>query len=188
MDKTLIKLEAIFSEMVRNDSTLEDSWKNIELGHKAFELMLSLPDKYPGEYETPADKAHLLSQMLDQMNETQSPRFCITVREEIGRLNPKDSANDKALHMLHDYIDTSITMEDFCKRYGWHLKFDPIERSEEYERVIADVEREIAEELKDIPHGMGFCFEYWSAKKSGLAKRAIKWNSPRDMNPRVLFD
>lgn len=188
MDKTIKKLGVIFSKMVKNYNSMGDCWKNIELGREAFGLMLSLPDNYPGEYETPADKANLLSQMLDQMIETESPRFCITVREEMERLNPGDSANGKALRMLRDYIDSSIPMEDFCKRYRRHLKFDPVERSEEYERVIPEVEREIAKELKGSPRGMGFCFAYWSAKRAELAKRAIEWNSPAYMNPGVMFD
>lgn len=188
MDKTIVKLETIFSKMVSNYNSMGNSWKNIELGREAFGLMMSLPDNYPGEYETSADKANLLSQMLDHMVETESPRLCITVREEMKRLNPGDSANDKALRMLRDYIDISVPMEDFCKRYRRHLKFDPIERSEEYERVIPEVEREIAKKLKGIPRGMGFCFAYWSVKKTELAKRAIEWNSPAYMNPGVMFD
>ena len=156
MDKTIVKLETIFSKMVSNYNSMGNSWKNIELGREAFGLMMSLPDNYPGEYETSADKANLLSQMLDHMVETESPRLCITVREEMKRLNPGDSANDKALRMLRDYIDISVPMEDFCKRYRRHLKFDPIERSEEYERAIPEVEREIAKKLKGIPRGMGF--------------------------------
>lgn len=188
MDKTIVKLETIFSKMVSNYNSMGNSWKNIELGREAFGLMMSLPDNYPVEYETSADKANLLSQMLDHMVETESPRLCITVREEMKRLNPGDSANDKALRMLRDYIDISVPMEDFCKRYRRHLKFDPIERSEEYERAIPEVEREIAKKLKGIPRGMGFCFAYWSVKKTELAKRAIEWNSPAYMNPGVMFD
>lgn len=183
-----MKLGTIFSKMVGNYNSMGDIWKNIELGREAFGLMLSLPDNYPGEYETSADKADLLSQMLDQMAETESPRFCIAVREEIARLNPGDSANEKALRMLRDYIDTSLTMEDFCKRYRRRLKFDPVERSEEYERIIPEVERKIAKRLRGIPRGMGFCFAYWSEKKAELAKRAIEWNSPAYMNPGVMFD
>lgn len=183
-----MKLEAIFSKMVRNYNSRGESWRNIELGREAFGLMLSLPDNYPGEYATSADKANLLSRMLDQMIETESPRFCITVREEIERLNPGDYANDRGLRMLRDYVDTAVSMEDFCKRYRRHLKFDPVERSEEYEQVIPEVEREIAKVLKGTPRGMGFCFAYWSAKKEELAKRSIEWNSPAYMNPGVMFD
>lgn len=188
MDKTITRLGAIFSKMVKNYSTPGDGWKNIGLGHDAFRLMQSLPDVFPGEYETPAEKAGLLSQMLDQMVETESPRFCITVRREIERLNPGDEENIRESGMLLDYIDTSIPMEEFCRRYKRHLKFDPVERTEEYERVIPDVERAIAGQLKGHPRRMGFCFLYWSAKKTELAKRGIEWNSPAYMNPCVMFD
>lgn len=188
MDKTIKELGTIFRKMVKNYNSMGDSWKNIELCREAFGLMQSLPDTYPGEYETPTDKAGLLSQMLDQMIETECPRLCIAVREEIACLNPGDAANDKELRMLRDYIDPSIAMEDFCKRHRRHLKFDPVERSEEYERVVSEVERQIAKELLGMPRGMGFCFAYWSAKKAALAERAIEWNSPVYMNPGVMFD
>lgn len=188
MDKTIKKLGTIFRKMVKNYNSMGDSWKNIELCREAFGLMQSLPDSYPGEYETPADKAGLLSQMLDQMIETDCPRLCIAVREEIARLNRGDAANDKELRMLRDYIDPSIAMEDFCKHHRKHLKFDPVERSEEYERVVPEVERQIAKELHGMPRGMGFCFAYWSAKKIALAERDIEWNSPAYMNPGVMFD
>ena len=188
MDKTIKKLGTIFRKMVKNYNSMGDSWKNIELCREAFGLMQSLPDTYPGEYETSADKAGLLSQMLDQMIETECPRLCIAVREEIARLNPGEAANDKELRMLRDYIDPSIAMTDFCKRHRKHLKFDPVERSEEYERVVPEVERQIAKELQGIPRGMGFCCAYWSAKKAALAERNIEWNSPAYMNPGVMFD
>ena len=41
---------------------------------------------------------------------------------------------------------------------------------------------------KDEPRGMGFCFNYWSAKRAALARRGIQWRSPSAMNPRVMFD
>lgn len=188
MDKTIKKLEGIFSKMVRNYHSMGDSWKNIELGREAFGLMLLLPDTYPGEFETPVDKADLLGQMLDQMVETESARFCITVREEMERLNPGDAENARSLRMLRDYIDPSVPMEDFCRNYNRHLKFDPVERTEEYERLVPEVEREVAKELKGLPRGMGFCFAYWTAKKAELAERGIQWNSPAYMNPGVMFD
>ena len=48
--------------------------------------------------------------MLDQMDETQSPRFCISVREEIARLDPDNSDNLGELKMLRDYIDPKLPM------------------------------------------------------------------------------
>lgn len=188
MNKTITKLGNIFRQMVENYSTMGAGWKNITLGREAFELMQSLPDTYPGEYETPADKAMLLGQMLDQMVETESPRLCISMREEMRRLNPDDADNEKDLAMLRDFIDLSLPMEDFCKRHRRHLKFDPVERTEIYEKVIPDVEREVADELKGHPRGMGFCFAYWSAKRAAFADRGIQWKSPSLMNPGVMFD
>ena len=174
--------------MVQNHNTFGEIWRNMKLGAEAFAIMLSMPDTLPGEYETPVDKAGLLCQMLDQMDETQTPRFCISVREEIARLDPENEGNQEELRMLRDYIDLSLPMEDFCKRYHRHLKFDPVERTAEYEAVIADVEAEVAKELAGSPRGMGFCFGYWSAKAAALAARDIEWHSPSYMNPGVMFD
>jgi len=50
------------------------------------------------------------------------------------------------------------------------------------------VERRLYEKLKNQPRGMGFCFEYWSAKRDLLAEYGIEWRSPGVMNPRVMFD
>lgn len=188
MDKTINKLGKIFRDMVKNENSFGEGWKNLALGREAFELMQSLPDTYPGEFETLADKATLLSQMLDTMNETEIPRFCIAVREEIERLNPEDEDNKKEIRKLRDFIDLSLPMEEYCKIYRRHLKFDPVERTQKYEAVIADVEKEVAQKLRSTRRGMGFCFAYWSAKGEALAKRGIEWNSPALMNPGVMFD
>lgn len=188
MNEKIYRLAAIFTAMVQNHDTFGDLWKNIRLGAEAFALMLSMPDTLPGEYESPGEKAHLLCQMLDQMDETQSARFCISVREEIARLDPTDEDNRNELRMLRDYIDPQLPMPEFCRRYNRHLKFDPVERTAEYEAIIADVESELAEELKDEPRGMGYCFGYWSAKSAALARRGIRWKSPALMNPGVMFD
>ena len=53
---------------------------------------------------------------------------------------------------------------------------------------LDEVEKEVDEQLKDEPRGMGFCFSYWSAKRAALARRGIEWRSPSAMNPRVMFD
>lgn len=68
------------------------------------------------------------------------------------------------------------------------LKKDPVEWSARYEEVIDGVEEELEGQLKDEPHGMGYCFIYWSAKTAALARRGVEWRSPNRMNPRVLFD
>lgn len=188
MKDKIKKLEKIFKEMVSNTGRRGETWRNISLGKKAFELMKELPAAYPEEFDTPEAKAAILSQMLDQMEESYTPRFCIQVREYIENLDPNDESNKKELARLRDYIDLSLPMPEYCKKYRQHLKFDPVERTEKMEMVIEDVERECAEKLKSMPRGMGFCFAYWSVRRDVLAKHGIEWKSPSSMNPRVMFD
>lgn len=188
MDKQVEKLAGIFTEMVGNYNDRGQMWKNIPLGKEAFEIMKALPDILPGEYDTMEDKASLLSQMLDQMDETETPRFAISVREYIAQLNPYDEDNLNELQKLRDYIDPEVTMEEYCKRYRRHLLFDPVERTERWEEIAYDVERQCDERLVVLPRGMGFCFAYWHAKVDVLETYGIEWRPPAMMNPRVMFD
>ncbi|MBE6310274.1 MAG: hypothetical protein E7080_04395 [Bacteroidales bacterium] len=188
IEQKVKRLGAIFSAMVENYNTFDSVWKNISLAREAFTIMKELPMVVEGEYATPVEKASILSQMLDQMEETLTPRFCIEVREYIHSLNADDESNNEELTQLRDFIDESFPMEEYCKKYSKILKFDPIERTQKWEDVIYDVEQECAEILKDEPKGMGFCFSYWSTKRSVLEKYGISWKSPGSMNPRVMFD
>lgn len=188
IEQKVKRLGAIFSAMVENYNTFDSVWKNIGLAREAFTIMKELPMVVEGEYATPVEKASILSQMLDQMEETLTPRFCIEVREYIHSLNADDESNNEELTQLRDFIDESFPMEEYCKKYSKMLKFDPIERTQKWEDVIYDVEQECAEILKDEPKGMGFCFSYWSTKRSVLEKYGISWKSPGSMNPRVMFD
>ena len=77
---------------------------------------------------------------------------------------------------------------DCWERSGGMLKVDPVQASPEWEDIIYEVEKEVDEQLKDEPRGMGFCFSYWSAKRAALARHGIQWRSPSEMNPRVMFD
>lgn len=188
MEQTLIKLSGIFKEMVANASSFGNYWKNISLGREAFGIMKQLPDQLEGEYDSPVGKAELLENMLAQMDETMTPRFCLEVREYIKSCNPRSKRNIAMMEKLSDYIDESFPMPDFCKKYGRMLKFDPVERSARMEEIIEDVERECAEETAGVPRAMGYCFAYWSAKRIILKKYGIRWHSPNEMNPRVMFD
>ena len=51
--------------MVNNYQAFGGIWKKIKLGKQAFILMKSLSPTLEGEFNTPADKAFLLSQMLE---------------------------------------------------------------------------------------------------------------------------
>ena len=119
------KLGRLFALMVDNYNTMGAWWKNIPLGKEAFELMKRLPERVEGEFDSPAEKAGLLEQMLGQMVEKASPRFCIEVRRYICVLAPDDTHNAARLGMLRDYIDLDYPMDDFCsgvltkRRVAW---------------------------------------------------------------------
>ncbi len=182
------RLAQIFATMVENYNSFDGIWKNIPLAKEAFVIMMSLPPTLEGEFETTEAKADLLGKMLEQTEETMTPRFCIEVREYMLELNPADEENISELEKLKDYVNLDITMEDYCKKYNRTLKFDPVERSPEWEDAIYEVEKECSEQLKDVPRVMGFCFMYWSTKKAVLAEHGIDWETPSSMNPGVMFD
>lgn len=214
MDK-LKKLGAVFSEMVDNYNSFGASWKNIPLGKEAFRLMTEeLPLRVKGEL-TPYTRIILLNNMLSCMPERDCARFIKEVRDYQAGLFPLVSADDaeedmdidgyegdveeyvheytkddlkKAAKRTEDYLNPKISMEEWCKTYNVMLKFDPVERSEEWEKCIYEVEAKCDKKLKNERKGMGFCFSYWSTKSSVLAGYGIQWSSPSIMNPRVMFD
>ena len=63
-----------------------------------------------------------------------------------------------------------------------------MERTPEWEENIYEAELEADKVLGDTPRGMGFCFAHWPTLKAALAKRGIKWQTPHELNPRVMFD
>ncbi len=188
MQDKVNRLGDLFSAMVAHYNTMGDAWKNIPLGREAFELMRALPDVLPGEYETAAEKAHLLEQMLEQMEETTTPRLCIEVREYMQSLDPTNEDNVEQLQKLRDFIDPALSVQEYCQRHHRMLRFDPVERSPEFEAAIYDATREAVESVSDMPRGMGFCFAYWPALAAALSRRGVEWRSPQQMNPGVLFD
>ena len=70
-----------------------------------------------------------------------------------------------------------------------HLRKDPIEWTAEYEEAIARAEEKAHAELANEPRGMGFCFSYWPTLQRILFRDyGIRWRSPAEMNPGVIFD
>ncbi len=205
-EKRIERLGDVFGAMVANYESMNGAWKNIPLGREAFELMRELPDTLEGEFDSPADKADLLCRMLEQMDEHSTPRFCIEVRRHAAELYAKagvteavDDADDsetthlnaenaEELEQLLDYINSDITMDDYRKKYGKMLRFDPVERTAEWEANVYDADREAAEEMGDEEWRMGMCFAYWSVRKAAFARRGIEWHTPGEMNPAVMFD
>ena len=107
--------------------------------------------------------------------------------EFIDAIAPND-INSLKLKKLRDFIDMSIDGAKWCKTYGAHLRFDEVERTEEWEAVIYEVERRCASRLRFARKGMGFCFHYWSVKQDILMGYGIEWSTPSQMNPGVMFD
>lgn len=188
LNQTIKHIGELFVQMNSNAALMGARWKNISLGKEAFSLMRGLPDIVPGEFDTPEIKARLLGQMLERMDDKLTPRFCIEVREYIHTLDPRDDGNASELKRLRDFVDLSLSMEEYCRKYHLLLKFDPVERTGKMESVAEEVERELDAELAEYPRGMGFCFAYWHAKGIALRRRGIVWRSPGAMNPNVLFD
>ena len=214
MDK-IDELGKHFSRIVEYYNTYGENWKGIPEAHKAFELMKDkLPLRVKGEL-TPYTRIVLLNNMLDCLHLRDCARFMKEVREYQLSMFPLIAGEDieedmdidhyegepagfvrattekdirQAMKKIDDYLDPGISMEDWCRTYHVTLKFDPVERTTEWENVICEVEAECEKILKDEPRGMGFCFSYWSTKKSVLAKKGIEWASPGVMNPRVMFD
>lgn len=211
----LKKLGGCFAEMVENSNSFGAAWKNIPLGHQAFTLMKEgLPLRVKGEL-TPYTRIVLLNKMMDCMPKRDCARFFREVQEyQLGLFSlmsdedfPEDMEIDEYegaaeayvrsygeqehrhdMKRIQDYLDPSVSMEEWCRNYGVGLKFDPVERTQEWEDRIYDVEKECDRILAGERKGMGFCYSYWSTKKAVLARRGIKWNSPSAMNPGVMFD
>ncbi len=190
MRETIDKLGNIFEKMVENYDTFGKQWANIPLAKEALAMMRELPDIIENEFETPADKAMLLCRMVEYVEDTYTPRLCIEIREYAAELfgDVVDEDNEEALEQLRDYIDLDLPMEDYCRKHGRMLRFDPVERTEEWEKVIYEVMAECDRRLEGEHHGMGFCFSHWSAMRDVLSDYGIEWNNPHMMNPGVIFD
>lgn len=69
------------------------------------------------------------------------------------------------------------------------LRSDHVEWTAEFENAIDAAESKAAEQLKDTPRGMGFCFAWWHVLVDILkTDYSIIWHSPSQMNPHVVFD
>ncbi len=215
MNKDIKKLAGLFSQMVENSDTFGGSWKNLKLGPEAFTFMTgNMPLRIKGEL-TPYTRIVLLNNMLECMSERDCPRFVLKVRQYQESMFPLISRDDIAEDMdidnyegkpeeyrhhfteddlkelkqkTLDYLNPGMTMEEWCDKYDCHLKFDEVERSIRWEEEIYEVEKTVARKMRGVQVRMGYCFEYWSVKRTVLAEHGIDWCSPSTMNPTVMFD
>lgn len=184
-------------------------WKNIPVVR---EIIHEFKDVAPFRSEAinPAYKAHYIACMLenDYIDKRETPRLFQSLCELYRIYRDFEEASDYDDY-LQEHFDryylrqvdkwiykfAMIVSNPYWEHalqcwngLGGMLKVDPVQATPEWEAVIYDVEKEVDEELKEEPRGMGFCFGYWSAKRAALARRGIDWRSPSAMNPRVMFD
>ena len=187
------RIVAIVDQMKVNGEEMR-IWANIPLAKEVLELIRTLPEE---EGESALGKAYALNAVMEKLSEYDTPRLALEIlREELTQLQASDEKSDwlteediKAdIARLLDYINLDIPTGEFIRRYHRHLKFDPVERTPEWEENIYEAELEADKVLGDTPRGMGFCFAHWPALKAALAKRGSKWQTPHELNPRVMFD
>lgn len=180
------RLKKIQKEMLRNADE-GDLWKNIPLAKDAMHI---IKDKMKGiNVETAKD---FFKSMFDvhALDDTNTPRLYLSFLDYYHWLWRSTYYDDNLTYHLLLAVDPDLSEEEFLKRTGSYrsLKYDPIQNSPEWEEIIYEVEKELDEKFRGVDRYMGFCHEYWSAKRAALAKRGIEWRSPQQMNPRVRFD
>ena len=183
-------------DQMRTNSEEMRMWKNIPLAKECVELLKAIDDPE----ETPMGKALACEAVIAQLPEYDVPRFVLSIlRYELELVQQSDEQDPERyptaedvqadIQRLEDYIDTEhVSDATFRQRYHRHLKSAPIERTPLWEDIYYEVERECDRRLGDEPRGMGFCFGYWSTLRQVLAERGILWQSPSELNPRVMFD
>ena len=214
MEEKIKRIAEIYQEMCKNNGTFMEGWRNFPLIQETFGLFNEMPLRY-GEELTPYSRIFMLEMMMEELQEEMMPRLSLKIRDyqlslfalisdedlktDMGfdhyegekdtysrEIAPADIDNHR--QKLLDFIGQNISMEEWCRKYGRNLRFDPVERTEEWENAIYEVEKRCYELTKNKPKGMGFCFEYWNTKRNVLAKYGIEWRNPHIMNPRVMFD
>ena len=188
------RVVGLIDEMRENSQEMSP-WRNVALARECQELLQSISDR-----DASAGMALALSAIIEQLPEYDMPRYVLNLlryeyellqnagEQEAGSY-PTTADVEAHIRRLEDYIDTEhVSVSEFMERYSRHLKFDPVERTPEWEANYLDVEQECDRRLGDTPRGMGFCFAYWSTLREVLAERGIHWHSPHELNPRVMFD
>ena len=184
-------------------------WKNIPLMR---ELIHEFKDVAPFRSDNinPAYKAHYIACCIENgyIDKRETPRLFHSLCELYRLYRDFESSEDYDDYLRENMdkyyfrqvdrwiYDLAMIVSDPEWEYaircwnglGGMLKVDPVQATSKWEAVIYEVEKEVDEQLKDEPRGMGFCFGYWSAKRAALARRGIEWRSPSAMNPRVMFD
>lgn len=72
------------------------------------------------------------------------------------------------------------------------MKHDPVERTPAYRAVVAEAEELAWRSLEArgfVRQSFGSCHWFWPEKQRILRERfGIRWRTPDEMNPNVIFD
>lgn len=180
------KLQQLYNQMSEN-SNQGDFWKNIPLAKEALHLIKDVAPAEDDENKTEFCELVVDEDLLDPKS---TPRLMLSFMDLWHALKGNSYRWDNETYQLVTFLSTDMPDEQKIDimRSNKKLLYDPIQFSEHWEEVIYDVEKECEERLKDERRGMGFCFTYWSVKRSVLAKYGIEWRSPATMNPGTRFD
>lgn len=194
-EKMIKRIIALVNEMRENSQDMR-MWKNIPMAKECIDLLKAINDPE----ETAMGKALACEAIIAQLPEYDMPRFVLSILNYKLELIEQSDEHDPDryptaeevqadIRRLEDYIDTEhIGTEEFIEKYQRHLKFSSVERTELWEENYYEVEKECDRRLGNTPRGMGFCFAYWSTLRQVLSERGILWQSPSELNPRVMFD
>ena len=183
MDARVAAIIAAVDEMRRNGED-QKIHKNLPLAEKVLSSLETLDDPEEG----PLGKALACQAAVDLLPEYDGPRLVLRMlRRELAWLEESDEQSESLtvkdvqaqIARLEDYIDVDrVSTQEFCEKYGRHLKFDPVERTQKWEEIYPEVEEECDRRLEGVPRGMGFCFGYWAARHDVLLRYGIDWKSP----------
>lgn len=217
-EQKIEQLHRLLAEMTNHYEVEHLPWKNLKPSHEFYQLLVNeMPLRY-GKDITPYSRICLLAQMTSLMDTLLCPRFilqalhyqnalfelidenqdCNTgpkphlvqefplgMRGEVQKLKASIQREEPR---LQDFINPDIPMDIWCKRYKHTTRFDPTERTFEWELHLYEVEKECEEFMKSLHKSIEDKALYWDIKAKAWERRGIVWKNPSLMNPMLQQD
>ncbi len=175
-------------------------WKNIGLMEEAFNLTRSLSDNVLDCYSNKAEKAVFLNTLLNCSrwydNVSQNIEIRTYIDGILSELSDEEKKkylktmgeNSRMLEKCRLYKDRSVSVDEFCERYEIADRFDPIERTDEWDSVIYGLYKKVSEKLGDSNnYGRNYDSMVLKERKRYLAKYGIEWKDRIEMNPEKKY-
>ena len=113
---------------------------------------------------------------------------CVSLLHIYGMMGAED-AMDSIYKLIRDVMPERLDEIHQKSMKKSDILNDTVEYTEKYLNILIELETKIEEELKGVPQGMSFCFEYWRTKEKILKEDyGIDWDSPAVLNPDTRFD